>query len=167
MKELIQNSAPAVEQQMISVAVQKLLESFPELPQDIKRNGVSFQRLQPDRLCMGFAPMPGAIKTREYLDGSYDAQFPFQLIYRAMPTTDSERLERYNLVDRISLWLEGVALEDAKGNQYQLPGYPLLSDGREITSITATTLTTLINRSDSGYEDYQGLFKVKYHKKGA
>ena len=164
MKEQIQNNAPVVEQQMLAIAVQKLLESFPELPKEIQKSGVAFQRLQPDRLCMGFAPVAGAIKTKEYLDGSYDAQFPFQLIYRTMPSTDSERFDRYNLIDKIALWLEGGVLEDAEGNSYQLKSYPILSDDREITNIEATTLTTLINRSESGYEDYQGLFRVEYHK---
>lgn len=166
MKEMMLSSASASEQQMIAVAVQEILESFPELPEEIRKSGIAFQRLRPDRLCMGFASMPGATKTREYLDGSYDAQFPFQLIYRTMPTTDAERFERYNLIDRVALWLEGNELEDAEGKRYCLKGYPPLSDGREITGITATTLTTLINRSESGYEDYQGLFRVNYHRKG-
>lgn len=164
MKEQAQSNAPAVEQQMLATAVKELLESFPELPKEIQKNGVAFQRLQPDRLCMGFAPVAGAIKTKEYLDGSYDAQFPFQLIYRTMPSTDSERFDRYNLIDRMALWLEGGILEDSAGNSYQLKNYPTLSDDRKITNIAATTLTTLINRSESGYEDYQGLFRVEYHK---
>lgn len=95
----------------------------------------------------------GAIKSKEYIDGSYIGQYPFALVYRTKPTNTNQRIVKQNTIDSIGEWLEHLdysKLANAKD--------------RSIISINRTNTSSLIYCDESGNEDYQGLFNLKYFK---
>ena len=42
---------------------------------------------------MSLTTIQGAYKTAQYIDGSYEAQYQFGILYRSLPTDSEERLD--------------------------------------------------------------------------
>lgn len=140
------------EQTQISRALIIWLNSFPELPAGVKK--LSFQSLPKTGPAMSMGGLTGAVKTAEYIDGSYEAQYPFAIVYRVIPKDDDARLNAQSILNDFGEWME------------QQSDYPNIGTGRTVTEISRTSTPGLAYRDDAGNEDYQGLYVLKYEQEG-
>ena len=59
---------------------------------------------------VGLFPLAGAIYLSRYVDGSYRAQFPFQIILRRSPTANKDSMEAQLELENLGKWLEECAI---------------------------------------------------------
>lgn len=112
--------------------------------------GLNF--LSSDKSCLCIRVSEESMKTVEYVDGSYDADIRFVVIYRRLSTTGV--VERASAIDKVNeLGLYFDRMEDFD-----------LSPEYDIESIQQTTQAGLIYRDDSGIEDNGANFVLRYNK---
>lgn len=136
------------EQSIISKMLILIFNECPYLPEGITR--VEFNNVTEGGI--GLIAMQGANKTSEYIDGSYEGQYPFQLVYDSRPSTSSKRIERQNVIDLMGEWAE--LLEE----------YPPLDGNRAIYDIRRTSSSNLLYRDEAGNEKYQITMNLLYRK---
>lgn len=86
---------------------------------------------------VGFLTVPGGKITKKYVTGAYEAQLPFEILLKTMPTDNNLSFEAESLVDDIADWLE------------QRP-YPALSDDRVVVQILMDSTTYRSEAQDDG-----------------
>lgn len=92
-------------------------------------------------------------KTEEYVDGSYEAQITFSVIYRRLHVADvNERLASIDLVNQFGEYTDELVDFNA-----DIPGV-------DIFSISQKETAGLIYRDDSGIEDNGASFVLLYNK---
>ena len=92
-------------------------------------------------------------KTAEYIDGTYEAQISFTVIYRRLNVSDlNERLDAIDLVNRF-----GEVLESMEEFTTGIAGV-------EVNSISQREPAGLIYRDNSGIEDNGTSFVLIYDK---
>ncbi len=138
------------EQTQIARALIVWLNTFPSKPV----TKLSFQNLPKTGPGMSMGGLAGAVKTGEYVDGSYDAQYPFSIVYRITPSSDNDRMNAQSLLDSFGEWMESQA------------NFPNLGTKKTATEIIRTSTPGLVYRDDAGNEDYQGLFVLNYEQEG-
>ena len=134
----------------VGKALFSLLSECPHLPDA----PLKYQSID-EKVSVGLFTLPGAKYLRQEIDGSFVAQVRFQVAYKSFPTTNEQRSESQEVIDRIMAWLENTA------------DLPLLTDGRRITEITASNS---IPYKDATGEDTSITFAadavMEYRKKG-
>ncbi len=125
------------EQNYISTAIVLLLNSYPDLPVD----KVIFGSINKDG-GMAIYPMSGAVVLNEDICGNKECQYPFFILYRAMPTTSNQRINSKEFLDKIGEFLEEST-------------YPELTGNRLIKSIARTSPSFGVAKYDDGSEDWQ------------
>ena len=134
------NTVTAREQDGVSRAVLLWLKGYaPE---------IEFEYLPPERSGMMLTSVQSAYKTAQYIDGGYAAQYPFGVMYRALPTDSEERLDVESLLNELGAWAE--------------ENPPMLGEGMTVTSVERTTPAGLIARYEDLTEDYQILLTINY-----
>lgn len=86
---------------------------------------------------IGFLTAPGGKLLRKFVTGGFEAQLPFQILYKTMPTDNNLSYEAQNLVDDLADWLETKP-------------YPDLTDDRVVTSIIMDSTTYRSEAQDDG-----------------
>lgn len=137
---------PGLEQDQISRALLAWLNQSPNKP--VGR--IEFEYLPSDKAGMSLSTVTAAYKTAEYVDGSYDAQYQFAVLYRALPETSGDRLSVDETLNRLGLWAE--EREDK----------PVLGVGKRVAAVERDSTATLIARYEDGSEDYQILMRLLY-----
>lgn len=143
-----------IDMETISEAILQMVAQYPDLPFTATAKNIVWQNTPPDG-GMGIIPLPnGAFYVSQYLSGSYVAQVPFRIIYRANPTTNPGRIEKENLVHDLSEWLETCTAT--------------FTDARiQLQKIERTSPVYKSQAQDSGYEDYTCTLTLEYfYKKG-
>ena len=140
----------ATEYKAVGKALLMLLSECPYLPDA----PLKYQSID-EKVSVGLFTLPGAKYLRQEIDGGFVAQVRFQVAYKSFPTTNEQRSESQEVIDRIMAWLENTA------------ELPLLTDGRRITSITASNS---VPYKDATGEDTSITFAadavMEYRKKG-
>lgn len=113
---------------------------------------------------IGVFPLQGSAYVQKFISGAFDGQYKFMLRYRVRPGDDESRIAASNALDLIGRWLEGSAVMISKA-EYQISGYPELTEGRSITRIERDTNAFLAALMDDGTADYQINLTVTYHRK--
>lgn len=146
----IKNVLSASEQSIITLAVLELMNQSPT----VKELGLLAEyQSMPKENGICFYSMRSPVKTKKYLDGGVEAQFPFFVLYRCSPKTTPQRIKKQEVLDVLGEWLEKA-------------DYPKLTEGRTIITIERTTTSYLAGRDEAGIEDYQCNFNLIYRKKG-
>ena len=140
------------EQESIAKALLLLVVSYENFPRCITEKKIYLDDLK-DTECIGIYPAAGAVVLKQYISGSFEAQFPFTLYYKCNPTMNAETISKREVLDSLTKWLSTTE-------------YPLLTDGRNIRRIERTTPTILIGKEDNGYTIFQCGCTLKYFKKG-
>lgn len=146
------------EQDAIGKALFSLIKNYPGL------NKIAVKYGDIGDNTIGIYAQSDAIVTKRYINGVFNAQFPFRLLYRSKPTTDNDRIAREETLGKLAGWLckKNVAI----GNKvYALDSYPLLSDGRKITEIEQLKTVSLAGRLADGNVDYFVNMCLYYKKK--
>lgn len=101
--------------------------------------------------CEGLAlsTVQAAYKTAQYIDGSYQAQYQFALIYRSIPSTTEERIAMDEALNAYGAWAEDMTGLTLTGTQQAL-------------KVTRNTPSALSFRYENGVEDHQILLTLLY-----
>lgn len=133
---------PALERAKVARAVRAWLDSYADKP--CKR--VDFEYLGERGLTL--STIQSAYKTKQFIDGSYLAQYQFHVIYRTLPTNADERLEADEVLGKMAEWCEN--------------NLPTLGDNMIAQKVTCTNNAALVARYDNSVEDHQITFTLNY-----
>ena len=113
---------------------------------------IEFEYLPPERSGMSLTTIQGAYKTAQYIDGSYEAQYQFGILYRSLPTDSEERLDAESELNKLGEWAE--------------ENWPDLGDEKNVTTVQRTSSASLLARYEDKVEDYQILMTMEYEVGG-
>lgn len=142
-----------------------LLNAFPELPEQVKKDGIFFEQLRPKCVSICMSTLPNAIVKEKYVGGSYLAKYPFKLVLQTMSVTNEQRIDSQAILSKIGEWLEGRTIVDLHGNSYEMGEYPTMSDDRNITNIYRTSGAKLTQRIPPNIEISEAKFETLYYVK--
>lgn len=144
-----QSVVPISEQMLLVNYVIELVKKS-----DIFKNlDVKLNFLSSDKDCICIRLFDDATKLHEYVDGSYEAQIRFSLIYRRLSVNGvSERVNAIDIINQFGMYCDTID-EFEFGN-----------DTIYINSIAQQTNAGLIFRDNSGIEDNSANFVLRYDK---
>ncbi|MCM1508689.1 MAG: hypothetical protein NC177_16400 [Ruminococcus flavefaciens] len=139
-----------------------LINQFPGLSKD---KSIKFSTLD-ETSGIGFFPSAGAaiLSSRENIVGHVRqiCAYPFDVVYRAAPKTESQKLKIKEFLDTLGKWLE-LQTVSIDGTEHKLKSYPAVnSDSRVIKSISRTTPGHLNATYNDGVEDWVISATLKY-----
>lgn len=147
----------SVKQSVVPISEQMLLVNY--VIELVKKScifenlDVKLNFLSSDKDCICIRLFDDATKTHEYVDGSYEAQIRFSLIYRRLSVNGvSERVNVIDLINQFGMYCDTI--EEFEFND----------DTIYINTITQQTNAGLIYRDDSGIEDNSANFVLRYDK---
>ena len=114
---------------------------------------------------IAFFPTSGAvlISNRESITGHVrqSCAYPFNIIYRAAPKNEKQKLRIKEFLDTLGRWLERqpVTLND---EEYTLSAYPDLEKGRKIKNIVRSSPSFLERAYQDGVEDWTIRLTLNY-----
>lgn len=146
----------------VSAALLTLLNQFPGVTTGKK---VEFSTLSDDG-GIGFFPTSGAVllTDKEDITGhvSQVCLYPFNVVYRAAPKNEAQRLRIVEFLDTLGKWLEMQPVI-VSGTTHQLTAYPSLASGkREIKAIKRTSPAHLNQAYQDGVEDWTIAVQLQY-----
>ena len=150
------------ELQDIQEAMINLINSFPELPKEVQKNGILFEQMNPKSVCMCLSTVAGPYKIKNYINGSYVSRYQFRLLLQTMDTTNEERIESQAILSKIGEWLEGRTITRSDGTTYEMGEYPKLSDKREIIKLYKNTLPKITQRLPANIEIIEARYTAEY-----
>ena len=98
----------------------KLIETFPELPSQVKKDGVFFEQLKPKKVSMCLSTIVNPRKSSIYVDNSYTSKYQFRLLLQTMDATNQERIDSQAILSKIGEWFFGRVLVKPDGTSYSL-----------------------------------------------
>lgn len=135
------------EADQISRIVRAWLQTYPNKPS----NKVDFEYLG-ESTSLTVSTVQAAYKVHSYIYGDYQAQYQFALLYKAFPTTTSERLEADEILGDFALW----AVQNVNGLIERLPVKC------KFNRLSQQTNAALLGRDADGSEVHQILFTLLY-----
>lgn len=134
----------AAENADVSRAVRQWLNTYADKP----LSKLDFEWLGTDSgLCI--STIQAAYKTRQYIDGTYQAQYQFKIIYRVTAKNADERMTADEVLDDMGAW--------AEANTDSLT----LAAGR-VRKVKRDTAAALFARYEGDVEDHQILLTLIY-----
>lgn len=144
-------SLDIVEQNNIAEVVLRIVAGYPDFPNTITEKKVRLDSVnKPEEV--GVIPTQGAVIVKQYISGSFEAQFPFVICYKCNPTTNQAVIEKRTVLENLCKWMHDME-------------YPGLSDGRKILQIEQTTNVVKTSEDESGASIFQCGCRLKYFKK--
>lgn len=145
------NAAPVMvsagEQDKVSRILLAWLNQYPDKP--VKT--INFEFLPADQPGMALSTVQGTYKTRSYVRGGYQAEYPFKVIYRLQPgNSNDNRLKADELLDNLGDW---AAKRKDK---------PVLGPRFSVQRVICNTRSSLYDRYDNGDEDHQIFMTMQY-----
>lgn len=133
----------SAEQSAVTRAVLTLLNSYEDKP----AKKVDYEYLgKTGGLCL--AVVQSAYKTRQYINGGYEAQFQFQIVYRLIADDIESRLDADEALNQMAEWTED-----------NLPDPP---DGIAKWKIKRDTAASTMARYDNNAEDHSISMTINY-----
>lgn len=112
---------------------------------------INYEYLEDDAVGMAMSTIQSAYKTRQYIDGSYEAEYQFKVIYRLYPSTsNNKRLAADELLNALADWAVNRTPR------------PQIGTGKIVTKMSCNTRSTLFARYEDGAEDHQILMTMTY-----
>lgn len=144
-----QSVVPISEQMLLVNYVIELIKRS-----DIFKNlDVKLNFLSSDKDCICIRLFDDATKLHEYVDGSYEAQIKFSLIYRRLSVNGvAERINAIDIINQFGMYCD------------TLDEFEFDDDLIYIDSIAQQTNAGLIYRDNSGIEDNSANFVLRYDK---
>lgn len=140
-------SVPRVETDQIARALLVWLNTYPDKPVAL----IDYECLEGDMESMSVSEIQGAYKTRQYIDGGYEAQYQFKVIYRTSSLNSlDKRLKAAEMLNRFADWVVDEG------------GSPVLGEGKTFKKATTNARATLFARYPDGSEDWQVLMTMTY-----
>lgn len=144
-----QSVVPISEQMLLVNYVIELVKKS-----DIFKNlDVKLNFLSSDKDCICIRLFDDATKLNEYVDGSYEAQIRFSLIYRRLSVNGvSERVNAIDIINQFGMYCDTI------------DDFEFSNDLIYINSVAQQTNAGLVYRDDSGIEDNSANFVLRYDK---
>lgn len=139
------------EQQNIAEAVLRIVAGYPDFPSTVTEKKIHLDSVDKAEE-IGVIPTAGAVIIKQYISGSFEAQFPFVICYKCNPTTNQAVVEKRMVLENLCKWMKSME-------------YPALSDGRKILQIEQTTNVVKTGEDESGTSIFQCGCRLKYFKK--
>lgn len=129
----------------MSRAVRQWLNTYPDKP----LSKLDFEWLGDDGgLCI--STIQTAYKTKQFIDGSYQAQYQFKIVYRSTAKNADERMNADEVLDAYGAWAEA----NADGLT--------IADGIRVRKVKRDTAAALFARYEGDVEDHQILLTLTY-----
>lgn len=96
-------------------------------------------------------PLTGAVREKEYYNGGFIGSWPFAIYFRVKGNSSKNRIWAAQKVMRFNEWLEGMEM-------------PELGERRTALSIRPATLQSVAARHESGTDDYQSVWALRYRQ---
>ena len=146
----------------VSRVILNLLNTFPGLSQS---QSVLFATLE-ETSGIGFFPISGAayLSDKEDISGHVRqvCLYPFNVVYRAAPKSEKQRMRIKEFLDLLGKWLEKQPIT-VNNIAHQLTDYPELSSGnRVIKSINRSTPAYINAAYQDGIEDWMISIRLTY-----
>lgn len=138
------------EADQIARVVRAWLQTYPNKP----INKVDVEYLG-ENAGLTISTVQAAYKTKPFIYGDYQAQYQFALLYKAFPTTTTERLEADEVLNNYALW----ATQNVSDLAERLP------ERCRFDRLTQNTPAALLGRDADGSEVHQILFTLLYEVK--
>lgn len=135
------------EHDYVGRALMNWLNQYPDFPRFIEY--IAYERLSSENGMSVFATT-AAYKIQDYINGSYDAQYQFSIVYRTATSDSDERLDAAEVLSNIASWAE---------NRDKLPD---LGEGKQAISVERTSPAVMAGMNDDKTEDYQILMVMTY-----
>lgn len=136
----------ASEQDQISRMLLSWVNQFPDKPVSV----INYEFLRDGEPGMALSTIQATYKTKQYITGGYQAQYQFKIIYRVQPSTNNDRLNADELLNKLGDWMATRT------------DLPVLGQGIRSIRIDATTRSSLFARYENGDEDHQILMNMIY-----
>ena len=143
---LIERTATAVsaaEADQIARSVRTWLNTYTSKPAT-----VDFEYLTETK-GLALTTVQAAYKTAEYIDGSYQAQYQFALVYRTIPTSTEERMQADEALNAFGAWAESMTALT-------------LGTGLHPIKVIRNQPSALAYRYENGAEDHQIIMTLLY-----
>ena len=128
-----------------SRAVRKWLNMYPDKP----LTKLDFEWLgDSSGLCI--STIQAAYKTKQFIDGTYQAQYQFKIIYRTTAKNADERMTADEVLDKYGAWAEANS------------GSLVIADGITVKKVKRDTAAALFARYEGDVEDHQILLTLTY-----
>ena len=129
----------------VSRAVRKWLNMYPNKP----LTKLDFEWLgDSSGLCI--STIQAAYKTKQFIDGTYQAQYQFKIIYRTTAKNADERMTADEVLDKYGAWAEANS------------GSLVITDGITVKKVKRDTAAALFARYEGDVEDHQILLTLTY-----
>ena len=129
----------------VSRAVRKWLNMYPNKP----LTKLDFEWLgDSSGLCI--STIQAAYKTNQFIDGTYQAQYQFKIIYRTTAKNADERMTADEVLDKYGAWAEANS------------GSLVIADGITVKKVKRDTAAALFARYEGDVEDHQILLTLTY-----
>ena len=122
----------------VQSALKTWLNTCTEIP--VSAGTISFENLLDNESGMCFATVQAPAYVRCYIMGGYKAQYKFRIIYRVLPTDDSDMLTAVETLAKIGAWCETAAPPDLSGAVNEL--------------VTRTSDVAILAAYEDGSSDY-------------
>ena len=134
------------EEERVGRALLLWLNTWPEKP--VAR--IDFENLPMDGAGMAVSTIQAAFKTRQFIDGSYEAQYQFKVIYRLQPGDNDSRLSADETLNCLGAWAE------------RNPVKPQLGENVQVRRVQRDSCAALFMSYEDGSRDHQILMNVLY-----
>lgn len=131
----------------IGQAVMDMVSSYPDAPENITYDYQSINGVNH----IGVITTPGGRYLKRDVTGGFEAQLPFDIVYRCAATENIQLLNAEKLLDGIADYLENMS-------------YPSLTDGRAILKITMNSITYRTQADQSGAVQFLRSGSLRYEK---
>lgn len=101
---------------------------------------------------IGLFDLQGAKYNARYIDGSFEAQYPFSVLIRKVCTSDKQILDMTSFADGLGEYIESAKID--------------IGSDRRITSLVQTVATFVQGKTDNNIVTLQANFLLKYRKEG-
>lgn len=144
----INRVAISEQNKILKYVIQKIKDSY-----IFENYEVNFNNLSVEGSNVGVILNSGSRKSREFVDGGYDAVIPISIILRNIGVaTDDKSLHEIDLINQLGAWFDDNIQRDKS-----ISGYT-------IYSVEQQTQAIITYRDESGIEDVGADFNIVYSK---
>lgn len=144
-EQAVRNLVSVDENEDVSRTLRAWLNTYPNKP----LSKLDFEWLGADSgLCL--STIQSSYKTKQYIDGTYQAQYQFKIVYRLTAVTANERLAADEALDGFGAWAETHT------------PLPAIADNIRVIKIKRDSASSLFARYEGDTEDHQILMTLIY-----
>lgn len=97
-------------------AILEMVLQYPSFPRGFTADNTTVRwNMTSKTTSIGLFPLQGAVYLRKYINGSYTAALPFEIIYKTSTTTNKATIEVQDFLADLGRWMESCDIEFSNG----------------------------------------------------